>query len=113
MAKQKKEAFEVKLTKNALQNIDEITGYIAFVDHQPVNAAKVADALFDIFDRIAQNPFVFRECEQIPTLGKLYRRAVCLSWLVIYKITGTEILILGVIHKSRNPSKIKLVRKKG
>ena len=29
-----------------MQSIDEITGYIAFINQQPLNAIKVGDALF-------------------------------------------------------------------
>ena len=59
--------YQVKVSVNALQNIEEITGYIAFVNQQPLNAIKVGDALFEVIDRIAANPLAFRECEELPT----------------------------------------------
>lgn len=55
MGRQKKKTattFEIRLTQNALQHLDEITGYIAFINHQPLNAIKVGDAMFATFDRI-------------------------------------------------------------
>ena len=67
--------------------------------------------IFETIDRIALNPFAFRECEEIPTTTKIYRRAVCFSWLIIYKITNAEIVVLGIIHGSRRPSKIKKLKK--
>ena len=114
MGKQKKEApkpYQVRLSVNALQNINEITGYITFINNQPLNAIKVGDKIFETIDRIAHNPFAFRECEEIPTKTKIYRRAVCFSWLIIYKITNAEIVVLGIIHGSRRPSKIKKLKK--
>jgi hypothetical protein len=30
--------YSLRVTENALQNIDDITGYIAFIKHQPLNA---------------------------------------------------------------------------
>jgi plasmid stabilization system protein ParE len=102
---------EVRLSQNALQNIDEITGYIAFINHQPSNAIKVGDAILETIDGIAANPFAFRECEEMPTKTKIYRRAVCYSWSIIYKITGNVILILGIIHQSRKPAATKKLRK--
>ena len=57
MGRQKKaltETYPIKLSVNALQNIDEITGYIAFVRLQPLNAIKVGDQLFDAIDRLAK-----------------------------------------------------------
>lgn len=59
MGKQKKATSkyrQVTLSINALQNINEITGYIAFINHQPLNAIKVGDAIFDTIGRIGQNP---------------------------------------------------------
>lgn len=114
MGKQEKatsKAYQVTISANALQNIDEITGYIAFINHQPLNAIKVGDAFFATIDRIALNPLAFKECEELPTKKKIYRRAICFSWLVIYKIAGIEIIILGVMHSSRKPSAFRKLRK--
>lgn len=111
MAKQEKTAYEIRLTANALQNIDEITGYIAFVNHQPLNAVKVGDAILAAIERIGNAPFAYKECPEIPTKSKLYRQAVYSSWLIIYKISGKKIIVLGVIHKSRKPSNIKSLKK--
>ncbi|MBN1340146.1 MAG: type II toxin-antitoxin system RelE/ParE family toxin [Bacteroidales bacterium] len=103
--------YKVRLTEKARQDIDYITGYIAFINHQPLNATGVGDALFETIDRIGQNPFAFRECSEIPTKNKIYRQAVCLSWLIIYKIKAREVTILGIIHSARKPSRIKKYRK--
>ncbi len=78
MGTQKKttpETYPLRISNNALQNIDEITGYIAFINHQPINAIKVGDALFKTFDKIASYPFAFKECEVLPTKTKIYRQA--------------------------------------
>ena len=104
-------AYQIRLSENAVQNIDEITGYIAFINHEPLNAIKVGDVIFDTIDRIEQNPYAFKECEFIPTKTKMYRQALCLSWYIIYKVTGSEITILGLIHTSRKPSKRKALKK--
>ena len=103
--------FQVRLSFNALQNIDEITGYISFINQQPLNAIKIGDAIFNTIDRIGMNPFAFKECEELQTKSKIYRRALCFSWLIIFKIAPSGILILGIIHSSRKPSKIKALRK--
>jgi len=105
--------YKVRITENAQQNIDQITGYIAFINHQPLNAIHVGDNIFETIDRIGRNPYAFRECEEIPTVNKIYRKAVCQSWLIIYKIKAEEVVILGIIYGSRKPSKIKNLRKVG
>ena len=114
MGRQKKatpESYPLRISKSALQNIDEITGYVAFINHQPLNAIKVGDALFKSFDKIGSYPFAFKECEELSTKTKIYRQARCLSWSIIYKIKSAEILILGIIHQSRRPSKLKALKK--
>jgi plasmid stabilization system protein ParE len=114
MGRQKKtfaKTYEVRVTANALQNIDEITGYIAFINQQPLNAIKIGDAIFETIDRISLNPFSFRECEEIPTNTKIYRRALCYQWPVIYRVKAGEIVIPGVIHCSRRPTRVRKLRK--
>lgn len=103
--------YQVRITDSALQNIDDITGYIAYINHQPLNAIRVGDALFDTIDQIALNPFAYRECEEIPTKNKIYRKAVCKSWLIVYRIAQSELVIIGVLHSSRRAAKIRGLRK--
>jgi len=114
MGRQKKatpKAYQVRISANALQNIDEITGYLAFINHQPINAIMVGDAIFDCIEKIRINPYVFRECEELPTRQKIYRRAVCQSWIIIFKISDLEIIVLGIIHRSRRPSVLKALKR--
>lgn len=73
MGRQKKtsaKAYEVRISTNAIQNIDEISGYFAVVNQQPLNAVKVGDFLYKVIDRIARNPFAFRECQEIAHQGQ-------------------------------------------
>ncbi len=103
--------YSLRVTENALHNIDDITGYIAYIKHQPLNAIRVGDKIFETIDRIEQNPLAFRECEEIPTKTKIYRKAVCMSWNIIYKIKASEIVVLGIIHGSRRVSKVRKLKK--
>ncbi len=34
-----------------------------------------------------------------------------MSWLIIFKVKDSDIVILGIIHSSRKPSRIKSLRK--
>ena len=79
MGRQKKTAsaaYQVRISDNALKNFDEVTGYIAFINHEPFNAIKVGDAIINTIERIGQSPYAFRECEELATKSKMYRRAV-------------------------------------
>jgi plasmid stabilization system protein ParE len=105
------ETYSIRVTENALQNIDDITGYIAYIKHEALNAIRVGDRIFETIDRIEKNPLAFRECEEIPTKTKIYRKAVCMSWVIIYKIKVSEIIVLGIIHGCRRASKVRKLRK--
>jgi len=109
--KANRKTYQVEISVNAHRNIDEITGFIAFINQQPQNAINVGNTIFETIDKIALNPFVFRECEELPTKNRIYRKAVCMSWHIIYKVKGDFIYILGIIHESRKPSKIKRLRR--
>ena len=104
-------AYSLRLTENALLDLDNITGYIAYIKHQPLNAIRVGDEILKTIDRIEKNPTAFRECEEMPTNNKIYRKAVCLSWLIIFKIKPAEIVILGIIHGHRRKANVKNLRK--
>ena len=114
MVRTKKEAskkYSLRITEHALQNIANITGYIAYIRHEPLKAIRVGEKIFKVIDNIEKNPYAFRECEEIPTKDKIYRKAVCLSWLIIYKIKPARIIILGIIHSHRKPTRIKALRR--
>jgi plasmid stabilization system protein ParE len=66
---------------------------------------------YDTIDRIGENPFAFRECDEIPTKNKIYRKSVCQSWPIIYRIKPDEIVIIGVLYASRRASKIRGLKK--
>jgi len=101
---------KVRVLDAAFQDIEDITDFIGIANQQPLNAIKVGERIWQTISKIERNPFAFKECEQIPTKTKIYRRAVCLSWLIIYKITAHEIIILGVVHSARNPLRINAIR---
>ena len=101
MGRSKEEApktYSLRITEHASRNIDYITGFIAYIRHEPLNAIRIGDEIYRTIDRIKKNPLVFRECEEIPTRNKIYRKAVCLSRMIIYKIESPNILIPGIIH---------------
>ncbi len=103
---------KIRIQDEAYNDIEQITDFIVTQNQQPLNAIKVADSIFQAIDKIGNNPFAYKECEAIPTKSKIYRQAKCLSWLIIFRISSAEILILGVVHGARNPSAIKKMKTK-
>lgn len=101
---------EVRIPDRAFRDIEGINFFISIKSLQPLNAAKVIDAIFHTIDRIGAVPFAFKECEYLATKTKMYRQVACLSYLIIYQITDTEIIILAIVHSARKPSRIKKLR---
>jgi plasmid stabilization system protein ParE len=58
--KETTENYTIRISNNAIQNINDITGFIAYIQHQPLNAIKVGDMIFDTIDKIEQNPLIFQ-----------------------------------------------------
>lgn len=103
--------YQVRISSQALKSFEQIIGYITYTMLEPLSAIRVGDEIFKTINCIGRNPFIFRECEKIPTKSKIYRKAVCLSWIIIYKIKHQEIVILDIIHESRQPLRIRSARK--
>jgi plasmid stabilization system protein ParE len=103
--------YQVRISENAIQNLDEITDYIAIEKQAPLNAIKVGDRILIMIERIALRPFSFKECNSLKTKSKIYRQVRCMSWYIIYRVIDTHITILGIIHTSRKPGNFKILKK--
>jgi plasmid stabilization system protein ParE len=102
----------LRITHHAIDNLEEILFYLEFVEYSPITARRTkVKILKTIKDNILRNPFAFRECQEISTKGKIYRRAFCHPYLIIYKIKPFEIVILAIIHTSQSPSRLKALRR--
>ena len=44
--------YSLRITEHAIQNLDNITGYIAYIRHEPLNAIRIGDELLKTVDRI-------------------------------------------------------------
>lgn len=113
MGEKKKTAYEIKVSDNAKMHLHDIENYIAVVKQQPINAIKVIDAIFAKLDRIALNPFSFKECELLKTKSQIYRQVKCLSWTIYYRVSKTnqQANILGVILQAKSNAAIKELKK--
>ncbi len=61
-----------------------------------VQADKYFNSFFDCFDSITQRPFSF---ESVDYIKKGYRRCVCESDTVYYKINGYIVEIMAIVGK--------------
>jgi plasmid stabilization system protein ParE len=103
--------YSVKISENAYQDIDDIAEYIAHINQQPLNSIRVVDAIFDTIQRIRLHPLAYKECAGLESKSKMYRKAICKSWLIIYRVQNSEITVLGVLYGSRHPKSIREMKR--
>ena len=79
----------------------------------PQNAEKFKRQILLQIEAIKQNPKLFPKEKYLYTKRGLYRFSLVMkSWKIIYKVTNSKIIFLGIIHTAQHPSKIKKLRTK-
>lgn len=101
------ESYSLVISDKYYSDLEKIVDYIEFVNHQPINAVKVARGINETMDKIILNPTIYAECENIPTKTKIYREAVYKTWQIVFKLKGKNITILGVLSGKIKPSRFK------
>lgn len=103
---------KLRITENAIDNLEEILFYLEFVKYSPGSAKRIKSKLLQKIKRnILLHPFSFRECEEISTKTKIYRKALSSPYWIVYKVKPFEVVILGFIHTSQAPSKTRALRR--
>ena len=103
---------KLRITDNAIDNLEEILFYLEFIKYSPDSAKRAKTKIIQkIKKNILIHPHSYRECEEIITKTKIYRKALCSPYWIIYKIKPFEIVILGFIHTSQSSSKTKALRR--
>ena len=113
MGTEKERDFKINYTfiikENFYHNLEQIIDYIKIEKQQPINAVKVGEGIIKTMNKIIDNPLIYTECENIPTKNKTYREACYKSWLIIFKIENSQIIILGVLNRKQKPSIFKKI----
>jgi toxin ParE1/3/4 len=93
-------AYKLKITIFADQDLNDVylEGFEAWGIEQ---ADKYFDDLISHFDRLCENPFLFRAVDEI---REGYRRSVCGKHSIYYRINGDMVEIMGVL-KRQDPFK--------
>jgi plasmid stabilization system protein ParE len=87
----------------------EIVNYLR--EQSPQNAEKFKEELSSTLIKIKKSPKAYPPEPYLPTKNNLYRFALVMkSWKIIFKITGTLLVFLGIIHTARHPKEIKKLR---
>ncbi len=100
---------EIKYKEKFEDDFVEIYGYISEESLQ--NATKFAQEVKEKVNWIIENPMAGQIEMQIHSKQNWYRyKNVMKSWKIVYKITKTLLVFLGIIQTKRHPSETKKLR---
>ena len=103
-------SYALIISQRYYDDLEQIVDYIEFVKLQPINAIKVGDGIQKTMNKIILNPTIYAECENIPTKSKIYREAGYKCWLIVFKLKGQIVTILGVLSGKRKSSTFKKIK---
>jgi len=89
------------LSKDAEQDLVDIYVY-SFQQFGEAQAESYHQGLVDHFDSLARNPNMGRDFSFVK---ENIRRSNCASHAVYYHVTGLDVLVLRVLHQSRDPAR--------
>jgi plasmid stabilization system protein ParE len=78
--------YNVDISDQAEQDLTSIIAYIAEKLFAPKAASDFADKVYDCYDRLAENPFIYEQCRDPKLQREGYRRAVINNYILVYKI---------------------------
>lgn len=104
------ETYSLIVNDKYFTDLRKILDYIAIKQKQPLNAIKVSIGINVAMNKIILNPTIYAECENIPTKSKIYREAGYKSWLIVFKLKGNVITVLGVLSGKRKPSRFRKIK---
>jgi Txe/YoeB family toxin of Txe-Axe toxin-antitoxin module len=103
--------YRLDFKSSFIESVDEEIEYWQQVS--PDKAKELLNSLLKMVDSIEKMPFMYPECEQLPTKAKVYRAAVLNpQYKIIYKVRGGVIAYLSFFNTKRNPGSIKFLRQK-
>jgi plasmid stabilization system protein ParE len=101
--------YEIRWTENAVNQLNSILNY--FEEFSETLPNQILDEIIALADSLIEMPFRYPECKELPTKAKIYRSALYQKkYRIVYRVAYDEVVILGIIHTSRNPSEIKKLK---
>ena len=86
--------YRVDVSDKADYDLDRILSYIAVDLASPQAAASFADEVYECYDRLEENPFIYEECRDTKLQQEGYRRAVIKNYIMLYKVYDNKLVIV-------------------
>ena len=96
--------YNVEISDRAENDLDNIIVYIAQNLAAPKAASDFADKIFDCYDNLERNPYMYGVCHD-PRLHKEgYRRALVKNYVVVFKIyeDTKDVHVHAIFHGSQD-----------
>ena len=78
--------YRLYISDRAERDLDHIIAYIAEKLAAPLAAADFADAVYDCYNNLESDPFIYEQCRDAMLKKEGYRRAVIKNYILVYKI---------------------------
>jgi len=78
--------YRVDVSVRAEQDLDRIVSYIAVKLDATKAASDFIDAVYDCYDILENNPYLYEKCRDVKLLNEDYRRAVVKNYVLVYKV---------------------------
>jgi toxin ParE1/3/4 len=88
--------YQIGWSPEAIEDVEEIAAYIH--KDSPLYAQKVVEELIAASRRLRQSPLRGRK---VPELTSTHRECFVYSYRIIYRIDGSQVLVVAVIHGKR------------
>ena len=85
--------YKVEVTHHAEQDLDHIIAYISEKLAAPAAASDFIDAVYECYDYLENDPFLYEQCRDAKLKNEGYRRAVIKNYVLVYKVNEEEKIV--------------------
>ena len=78
--------YNVDVSERAEDDLERIIAYISQNLSAPKAASEFADKIYDCFDNLENNPYIYSVCHDSRLQKEGYRRTLVKNYLVVFKI---------------------------
>jgi plasmid stabilization system protein ParE len=86
--------YKVDISNRAEYELDKILSYIAEDLNAPQAASAFADKVYESYNILENNPYIFEECRDPRLQREGYRRAVIKNYVMLYKIYDQKLVVV-------------------
>ena len=92
--------YSVDITEHADEDLDNIIKYLRDELASPGAASDFVDKVYECYDRLEENPYIYSECYDGYLKSERYRRAVIKNYVLLYKVDENlkQVIVYRFFH---------------